>query len=99
VITGPSDFAGQIPDTAVADMAPPKRRACARLSNRLTILCDGRVVSCEQDVLGKQTMGIVGETPMKEIWRSGFGSLRACHEKAEWSAKPLCASCREWHRS
>lgn len=28
VITGPSDFAGQIPDTAVADMAPPKRRPC-----------------------------------------------------------------------
>lgn len=99
VITGPSDFAGQIPDTAVADMAPPGRRACARLVNRMTILSDGRVVSCEQDVLGKQTMGIVGQTPIKEIWQTRFAALRACHGKAEWGTKPLCGGCREWHRS
>lgn len=99
VIVGPSDFAGQIPDTAIADMAPPKRRACARLANRMTILSDGRVVSCEQDVLGKQTMGIVGETPIKDIWRTRFAALRGCHEKGEWSSKLLCAGCREWHRA
>src|SRR5439155_16402383 len=34
-ILGPSDFAGQIPDVGVADMSPPKRRACARLNPRM----------------------------------------------------------------
>jgi radical SAM protein with 4Fe4S-binding SPASM domain len=98
VIVGPSDFAGQIPDLAVADMAPSVRRACSRLSSRMTVLSDGRVVSCEQDVLGKQTMGIIGQTPIQEIWRQSFGSLRQCHQKSDWASKPLCGSCREWHR-
>ena len=97
VITGPSDYAGQIPDTAVADMAPPKRRPCARLASRMTILSDGRIVSCEQDILGKQVMGKLGETPMKEIWQTRFSQLRSCHEKSQWTG--LCAGCREWHRA
>jgi MoaA/NifB/PqqE/SkfB family radical SAM enzyme len=98
VIVGPSDYAGQIPDTAVADMAPPKRRPCGRLSSRMTILSNGQIVSCEQDVLGKQPMGTVGELPIKEIWQNRFGELRACHQQSEWAKQPLCAGCREWHR-
>lgn len=98
VIAGPSDFAGQIPDSAVADMAPPQRRPCARLASRMTILSNGQVVSCEQDVLGKQVMGTVGETPMKEIWQERFAAMRACHQKSAWNSKPLCVNCREWHR-
>jgi radical SAM protein with 4Fe4S-binding SPASM domain len=98
VIVGPSDFAGQIPDTAVADMAPPKRKPCGRLLSRMTILSNGKVVSCEQDILSKQLMGTVGETPIQEIWQNRFGALRACHAKSEWATNPLCAACREWHR-
>jgi radical SAM protein with 4Fe4S-binding SPASM domain len=98
VILGPSDFAGQIPDLAVADMAPPRRKPCARLSSRMTILSDGRVVSCEQDILGIQLMGNIGETPIQEIWQSRFSSLRQCHDRGEWAENPLCAGCREWHR-
>jgi hypothetical protein len=98
VIAGPSDFAQQIPDLAVADMASPVRRPCFRLSSRMTILSDGKIVSCEQDILGKQTMGIAGETPIQEIWQTHFGQLRRCHQKAEWASKPLCGKCREWHR-
>ena len=98
VIAGPSDYAGQIPDSAVADMAPPKRRPCGRLGSRMTILSDGRIVSCEQDVLGKQTMGMLGDLPLREIWQNRFGELRACHEKSDWATKPLCGGCREWHR-
>jgi len=98
VIVGPSDFAGQIPDLAVADMASPVRRPCARLSSRMTVLCDGSIVSCEQDVFGKQPMGILGEMPIQEIWQQSFGALRQCHAKANWSANPLCGKCREWHR-
>ncbi|HEY0008751.1 MAG TPA: radical SAM protein, partial [Tepidisphaeraceae bacterium] len=32
-ILGPSDFAAQIPDFAVADMSPPKRGPCRRIDN------------------------------------------------------------------
>jgi hypothetical protein len=99
VLIGPSDYAAQIPDLAVADMALPVRQACTRLSARMTILSDGRIVSCEQDVLGKQAMGIVGQTPIQEIWQGNFGSLRRCHQDRQWDTQSLCKNCREWHRA
>jgi MoaA/NifB/PqqE/SkfB family radical SAM enzyme len=98
VITGPTDCAGRIPDLAVIDMSPPRRRPCRRLDSRLTILCDGRVVSCEEDVLGAQPLGRVGEQPIDEIWNSAFGPLRAAHASGAWDTCVLCANCRQWHK-
>ena len=98
VIFGPADFACQIPDLAVADMAPPQRRPCARLTSRLTILSDCTIVSCEQDILARQPMGVVGQLPITEIWQNRFGQLRQCHATGQWNTQPLCNTCREWHR-
>jgi hypothetical protein len=98
VIVGPSDFAGQIPDHAVADMAPPLRRPCARLASRMTILSDSRIVSCEQDVMGRQTLGRLGEDSIETVWQQQFGMVREEHCKGQWQSRPLCAGCREWHR-
>jgi radical SAM protein with 4Fe4S-binding SPASM domain len=98
VIAGPSDFAGQIADCAVADMSPPRRRACGRLKNRMTILSDGTVASCEQDVLGRQATGNVLREPLSEIWRNGFAAIRDDHACGRFGARPLCGACREWHR-
>jgi MoaA/NifB/PqqE/SkfB family radical SAM enzyme len=98
VIIGPSDYAGQMPDLAVADMSPQIRKPCNRLWSRMTVLSDGRVVSCEQDVCGKQTMGIVGETPIQEIWQQRFTPMRKCHQSGDWKSTALCGGCREWHR-
>jgi radical SAM protein with 4Fe4S-binding SPASM domain len=98
VIDGPSDFGGLIPDCAVADMSPPKRRPCGRLWSRMTIHSDGKVVSCEQDVLGRQVVGDTSMQPIEEIWRKGFAELRRGHKSEDWSANPVCAACREWHR-
>jgi hypothetical protein len=97
-IVGPSDYAGGIADVAVADMAPPRRLACGRIKSRMTVLCDGTVVSCEQDALGRQVMGRVGEASVEEIWRRSFGELRADHAAGNWKKRPVCAGCREWHR-
>jgi radical SAM protein with 4Fe4S-binding SPASM domain len=98
LIVGPSDYGGGIPDVAVADMAPPRRIACGRINSRVTVLCDGRVVSCEQDVHGRQVMGRVGERPLREIWQESFADLRIDHGQGHWKKRPVCAGCREWHR-
>lgn len=98
VIMGPSDYAGQIPDAALADMAPPKRRPCARLASRLSLLSDGRVVSCEQDALGLQTVGDALKSPITEIWSRPFADFRAAEARCGGSDRPLCGKCREWHR-
>lgn len=98
VIRGPSDCAGQIPDVAMADMTPSRRRPCGRIESRVTILCDGRIVSCEEDVAGVQVLGRVGEGALAEPWQKRFETLRGDHRKEKWGQHPLCARCREWHR-
>ncbi len=98
VIIGPGDFAGLVPNIAVADMAPPRRRPCTRLASRVTVLSDGNIVSCEQDVLGRGAVGQIGIDRLTDIWRQQFGTLRFLHSQQAWSQRPLCAGCREWHR-
>jgi hypothetical protein len=93
VIAGPSDYAGQIPDVAVADMSPPRRRGCYRLNSRMTILSDGTIASCEQDVRGRQGQGHVSSEGLAGSWRQRFPVLRTAHE-----TQPLCTTCKEWHR-
>lgn len=98
IIVGPSDYAGQIPDVAVADMTPPRRRSCARLASRLTILSTGQVVSCEQDILARQPIGQADTHALRDIWQSHFADLRCAHATGQWDLYPLCQSCRDWHR-
>jgi len=98
VLRGPSDFAGQIPDCSVADMSPPVRKACARLASRLTILCDGTIVACEQDVLGKMPLGTAGRDGIADVWQTRVASLRRDHEQKNFNTHPLCGGCKEWHR-
>lgn len=98
VIRGPGDCAGQIPDVGVADMAPPGRRPCTRIASRASILCDGSVVSCEEDVQGRQTMGHLGSASLSEIWQENFPKLRIDHREGRWDRHDLCKGCREWHR-
>jgi spiro-SPASM protein len=98
MIVGPSDFAGLITDCSVAEMSPPKRKPCGRLWSRMTILSDGKVVSCEQDVAGRQVVGDASSQSLQEIWQKGLRSLRESHKKGCFSASPTCAGCREWHR-
>ncbi|HYE16919.1 MAG TPA: radical SAM/SPASM domain-containing protein [Tepidisphaeraceae bacterium] len=96
-IVGPSDFAGQIPDHACADMSPPRRRPCQRIQTRMTIRSDGAVPPCEQDVLGAHAVATVNET-VTETWKARLRPLREAHHAGDLSAHPLCVSCREWHR-
>lgn len=98
-LTGISDYAGQIEDQAVIDMRPPKRATCRRLRSRCLILCDGRVVLCDQDFKGLQTFGNVGAASLAEIWKSAeFEKVRHEHLAGRFSINPLCDSCKDWHR-
>lgn len=97
VIRGPSCFSGRIDDVGVADMSPPLRKPCMRLETRLSILSDGRIVSCDQDVLGEQSLGEVESSSLRQAWKR-LGQLRADHRAGRWSLHQVCEKCREWHR-
>jgi len=98
VIVGPTDCAGQIPFSGVADMSPPRRNSCARLAGRMTILSDGSIVSCEEDVTGKMLMGNAATDRLSDVWMHRFGGLRKDHAAGVWNRHPLCVACKEWHR-
>jgi hypothetical protein len=98
VINGPGDFAGQIPDVSLVQMEPPKRRGCSRIKQRLTILCDGQIVSCEQDFRGTQPLGRIGENSIADVWTGAAAELRRDHACGNWQKHALCAACKDWHR-
>lgn len=98
VLRGPSTFGGLLADVGVADMTPPGRHACSRIASRITILSDGRIVSCEEDLVAVQTLGHAATDSISEIWTTRLASLRTDHQQKQWAAHPLCATCNEWHR-
>ncbi len=98
VLRGPSTFGGLVADVGVADMTPPGRKACSRLASRITILSDGRIVSCEEDIVAAQTLGHAATDSISDIWTTQLASLRTDHRQQKWAAHPLCATCNEWHR-
>lgn len=97
VIAGASDLAGQAEDLSPVDMSPPRRVPCRRLASRVTILCDGRIVACENDVLGLRPLGQLGRDTLADAW----ARLRALREEqgaGRYDGHPLCSRCRDWHR-
>jgi len=98
VIRGPGGCDGPGDDVEAADMRPPRRVACRQLGRSLAILSDGRVVCCEEDVLGRQSAGRAGEAPLHRLWREAASRLRRDHDAGLWDRHPACAGCRQWHR-
>jgi hypothetical protein len=97
-IVGPSDYAAQIPDQACADMSGPVRKPCRRLSSRMTILSDGSIVACEQDVLARHPLGALPQDNIIQVWQTRFKTLREAHQQNRFNLNPLCGTCREWSR-
>ncbi len=98
VIVGPSTFCGTIPDVGVAEMTPPRRRPCARLNSRMTILSNGQIASCEQDIQGRQALGFLNDRPLTQTWANSFAALRTAHALQDLQQFPRCQTCKEWHR-
>jgi len=99
VIEGYNDFAGQIADRSVMNMAPPKRAQCRRLAKWMTILADGTVTICGQDYQGEGGVGNVKEKTVEALWRSGeLEDLRRAQSEGRYEVNNLCSACREWHR-
>ena len=96
VITGPSDFSGRIEYAGVATMHASRRQPCRRLASRMTILCDGTIASCEEDVLGEQSCGAADN--ISRAWSDGLSMLRSLHAEHRWDESELCKSCEMWDR-
>jgi len=95
VVEGPPTGAGLIDDIGVLDMAPPKRFACRQLLGRMTVLSDGTVPRCDQDWLGRVSVGKVNEEALAVLW-GRIQDVRREHERGEFGG--ICEGCRSWFR-
>ncbi|HEY4328761.1 MAG TPA: radical SAM/SPASM domain-containing protein [Phycisphaerae bacterium] len=98
VIDGPTDRAGSVEFAGVVDMAPPKRKACRRLWDRMMVRADGRAGACDQDAANKLGVGHIEKMTIQEMW-SALNILRDRHAGGAWGGIDPCKTCREWHRA
>lgn len=99
VIDGAQEYGGVLPVDKLPGSTPPVRGACRRINSRLTLLADGRAVSCDQDANGRQVFGSWTEVTLASLWGSqGPSELFAAHAQLKFDALPICQPCRQWHR-
>ena len=96
VIAPPSDLAGRIPFPGIDDLTPSARRPCRRLSRRLTIRSDGRVMPCEEAIDADHSVGDCASLGV--AWTEGLAMLRSLHAEHRWDESELCRNCRMWDR-
>lgn len=100
VIDYPTDRAGAVAFEGVVDMAPPKRRACRRIADRLLIRASGAAVACDQDARDRLRLGHIQTHRLEELWLGQSAcTLRSQHADGKWNDIDPCKSCREWHRA
>ena len=65
----------------------------------MTVLCDGRVVTCCMDYNGVQVIGDLNLQTVKEIWNGPvLSSVRRKFGKRDYNEFPTCMSCDWVHR-
>ena len=65
------DFCGVLPDRKVTDLSPLNRFPCWHVKRDLTVLMDGTVVLCREDIRRQHVLGNAFTQPLEEIWDAG----------------------------
>ncbi len=97
VVEAATGGCGLMPEQSPVPMAPPRRRACRQLGSRMTILSDGQVALCDQDWLGRASLGDAGATSLVQVWHR-VREPAGLHAAGRWDELALCRSCPQWHR-
>jgi spiro-SPASM protein len=87
-------FCGLLPDRRVADLSPLKRFPCWHLKRDLSVLLDGRVPLCREDVGLRHPLGNLFEEEIAEVWARGE-PLYLAHLRQDYPS--LCAGCDEYY--
>jgi spiro-SPASM protein len=94
------DFCGALPRLQATDLSPVKRHPCWHLLRDMTVLADGRVPECREDLaaLGGGTAprvwGNVFHDPLERIWENGAALYQ---EHCEGRYQGICADCDEYY--
>lgn len=85
-------FSGRLPDRRVTDISPLHRRPCWHLARDLSVLIDGTVPMCKDDLARSRTLGNAFNEGLAACWERG-GAIYAEH--ASGRHEGICAGCDE----
>ncbi len=87
-------FCGTLMQRKVTDISPLKRSPCWHLKRDISILLDGTVTLCREDLKKEYCIGNICEDSLETIWERGFDYyVRHCN--AEYPV--LCETCDEYY--
>ncbi|MFW5710400.1 MAG: spiro-SPASM protein [Spirochaetota bacterium] len=87
-------FCGALPQRKVTDLSPINRFPCWHLKRDLTVLIDGSVPMCREDLKQQHLLGNIFEEDIAEVWERGVDYYRK-HIDEEYP--DLCRSCDEYY--
>lgn len=87
-------FCNQLPDRKVVDLSPLKRFPCWHLKRDISVLIDGTVPLCREDLKSELIMGNIFKDSMESIFSSGDEIYRG---QCKGQYNKLCGSCDEYY--
>jgi spiro-SPASM protein len=87
-------FCGKLTDKRVTDLSPLKRFPCWHVKRDVTVLLDGCVVLCREDLSNEYVLGNVLKEDLKEIWQRGE-DFYLRHIKEDYPE--ICRNCDEYY--
>lgn len=88
------DFCGYLPARKVTDLSPLVRHACWHLKRDLTVLLDGSVTMCREDLKRGHLLGNLITEDIADVWRRGE-EVYASHVRTDYPE--LCKGCDEYY--
>jgi spiro-SPASM protein len=87
---------GRISDRRYSDLTPLERVPCWHLQRDFTVLWDGTVAFCKQDVDGEFGPGRIPGKSVREIWDGAMQRFLSDY-RASFPPAPDCKVCDEWY--
>ncbi len=87
-------FSGLLSQRKVTDLSPLHRFPCWHLKRDLTVLLDGSVPLCREDLKREHVLGNLLHQPIEEIWER-MGKVYLDHSQENYLA--LCERCDEYY--
>ncbi|GAB1483886.1 spiro-SPASM protein [Treponema sp.] len=88
------DFCGFLPKLKASDLSPVKRQPCWHLMRDMSILLDGSVRLCKEDLGPSLSLGNVFLESLETIWAASE-KVYLSHTKKEYQG--ICANCDEYY--
>ena len=88
------NFCGFLRERKVTDISPLKRFPCWHLKRDISILLNGDIPLCREDIKGGNIMGNIFESSLDEIWNNGSSEYLK-QLSGEYSG--ICRECDEYY--